>query len=109
MSNNTPQPEAEPAEAPEKKPMVLPTPEDRVFVSQPYAGFRAMQVCVLPEVPDEEILEVCNRENPQLTTGGWHTVVRSVEHAEECGVDTVTAPGNCRECPPRLHKIVLCM
>lgn len=89
--------------------MVLPKPDDRVFISMPVAGFRAMQVCVKPEVPDEEILQVCNRENPQLVSGGWHTVVRSKEHARKCKVDEVAAPGQCVECPDRLHKIVLCM
>lgn len=40
----------------------LPKPDDRVFISQLVAGFRAMQVCVLEDVPDEEILAVCNAQ-----------------------------------------------
>lgn len=89
--------------------MKLPEKDQRVFVVEGYHGFRAQQVCVVPEATDEEILEACNRENPQLVTGGWHTVVRDKEHARELGVDECAAPGNCVECPPRLHKIVLCM
>jgi len=89
--------------------MTLPKADDRVFISMEFAGFRAMQVCVLPEVPDDEILAFCNAHNPQMVSGGWHTVVRSKKHAEECKVDAGAAPGNCVECPGRIHKIVLCM
>lgn len=87
----------------------LPKEDDRVFVTNVFAGFRAMQVCVREDVPDEEILEVCNNENPQLVEGGWHTVVRDEEHAGECGVDGTAAPGPCADCEGRMHKIVLCM
>lgn len=87
----------------------LPKPDERVFMSQVYAGLRAMQVCVLKDVPDQEILDFCNKVNPQQVTGGWHTVVRDAAHAKECEVDVCSAPGQCVECPDRLHKIVLCM
>jgi len=91
--------------------MPLPMPQEgqRVLVTLPYAGFRAMQVCVVEEATDEEILKICNRENPQLVNGGWHTVVKSKKHAKECGVDENSAPGKCEDCPGRLHKIILCM
>jgi len=89
--------------------MKLPAADQRVFVVEGYFGLRAQQVCVLPEVPDSEILEACNRENPQMVEGGWHTVVRDKEHAKQLKVDECSAPGPCKECPPRLHKIVLCM
>ena len=92
-----------------KEDIKLPTADDRVFITLPYAGLRAMQVCALPEATDEEILEKCNRENSQRVTGGWHTVVRSRPHARECHVDEDAAPGACEDCPGRLHKIVLCM
>jgi hypothetical protein len=87
----------------------LPAKNERVFISMEYAGFRAMQVCVLPDVPDAEILEVCNRLNPQLTQRGWHTVIKDKEHAKQNHVDECSAPGQCVECPERLHKIVLCL
>lgn len=89
--------------------MNLPTSDQRIFISMMFAGFRAMQVCVLPEVPDEEILQYCNEHNRQMVTGGWHTVIRDEKHAIECKVDTTAKPGQCVECPERLHKIVLCM
>lgn len=89
--------------------MELPSKEQRVFVVKGYNGFRAQQVCVLPEATDEEILKACNAENPQLVTGGWHTVVRDEEHAKELGVDETAAPGKCVECEGRLHKIAICM
>lgn len=92
-----------------KEEVKLPGADERVFISLEYAGFRAMQVCVVADATDEEILEKCNRDNPQRVSGGWHTVVRSAEHAVECNVDSVAAPGQCQECPGRLHKIVLCM
>jgi hypothetical protein len=89
--------------------MDLPAPDDRVFIMRSFAGLRAMQVCVLPEVPDEEILQVCNRENPQLGTIRWHTVVKDVKHAMECVVSPEAAPGPCQSRVGRLHKIVLCL
>ena len=87
----------------------LPTKEQRVCVTLPFAGLRAMQVCVLDGVSDEEILEVCNRENRQLISGGWHTVVRDKAHAKELGVDESAAPGKCADCQNRWHKIAICM
>ena len=90
-------------------PTPMPTEGQRIITTLPYAGFRAMQVCVMAEVPEEEILAHCNADNPQLVTGGWHTVVRSAEHAKECGVDENAEPGPCADCPGRMHRIVLCM
>ncbi len=91
--------------------MSLPMPKEgqRVLVTLPWAGLRAMQVCVMKNATDEEILEVCNRENPQRTTGGWHTVVRSAEHARELHLDETSAPGQCHDCPDRMHKIAVCL
>jgi len=68
-----------------------------------------MQVCVVSDATDEEILRICNSENPQLVSGGWHTVVRDKDHARQLGVSEDAAPGNCVECKGRLHKIALCM
>jgi len=68
-----------------------------------------MQVCVVADASDSEILEVCNRENPQMVTGGWHTIVRDKAHARQIGVDECAAPGDCVECPGRKHKIAICM
>jgi hypothetical protein len=92
----------------------MPKPGQRVCVTLPFAGLRAMQVCAVEDATDKEILEVCNRENPQMVTGGWHTVVRTKEQVDKQGliakVSSESAlPGKCVECPGRLHIIVLCM
>jgi hypothetical protein len=87
--------------------MPLPQEGQRVLVTLPYAGLRAMQVCVVKDVTDDEILAVCNKENPQLVTGGWHTVVRT--EADLDGVDNAALPGQCVEYPDRQHMIVLCL
>jgi hypothetical protein len=89
----------------------MPKPGQRVCVTMPWAGFRAMQVCVVEDATDEEILEVCNKENPQLVTGGWHTVVRTKNQASglTSSGDESPLPGKCKDCPGRLHMIVLCL
>lgn len=97
--------------------MSLPMPKagQRVCVTMPYAGLRAMQVCVVEDATDEEILKVCNEENPQMVSRGWHTVVRTEEQVKKedigCkeGWGDSALPGKCVECPGRLHIIVLCM
>ena len=90
--------------------MAMPMPKEgeRICITLPFAGLRAMQVCVMAEVPDSEILEFCQANNP-ATIGGsnWHSVVRDAAHARELGVDECSAPGNCVECPGRVHKIVI--
>lgn len=92
----------------------MPKPGQRVCVTLPYAGLRAMQVCVVKDATDKEILEGCNKENPQLVSGGWHTVVRTQEQVDNEGLkstapDESALPGQCVECPDRQHMIVLCM
>lgn len=75
----------------------------------PFAGVRAMQICVLKGVPDSEILEACNRENPQAAQFGWNTVARSKEHAKQLHLDEMAAPRQCAVCPDREYKIVVCL
>jgi hypothetical protein len=36
-----------------------------------------MQVCAEADATDEEILEVCNRENPSGTSLGWCKVLKN--------------------------------
>lgn len=86
----------------------LPTTE-RVFTSQDYAGFRAMQVCVVADATDKEILDHCNADNPQQVTGGWHSVVNSLEDCKRLGINDNGVPGPCANVPGRIHKIVICM
>ena len=74
-----------------------------------YAGFRAMTVCCVKDATDEEILSHCNKTNPQRTEGGWHTVINSEEDCTKNDVDKGAKPGQCVECPERVHKSVLCL
>ena len=87
----------------------MPKPGQRVCVTLPFAGLRAMQVCAVADATDEEILKVCNEENPQLVQRGWHTVVRTEADCEREHVDKEAVPGKCVECEGRLHIIALCM
>jgi hypothetical protein len=70
----------------------------RILVTRAMCGICHMQVCVVKDATDEEILEVCNRENPAGTSLGWGTVCRGDEHA----------PVICDDDPERLHLMVSC-
>lgn len=72
--------------------------EPRVMVTRPVLGLFYMQVCAAAEATDEEILAVCNRENPSGTTNGWTTVIR----------DGDGEPVQCDGDPDRLHFLVSC-
>lgn len=79
------------------------TPEPRVIVTKPYLGLLHMQVCVVADATDEEILEVCNRDNRCGTEFGWVTVLRgsTAELAQQ-------APIACQSNPSRVHLLVRC-
>jgi len=87
----------------------LPRPDQRVATALEYAGLRATQVCVVADATDEEILAHCNSTNPQGVSGGWHSVVRTIEDCDRLGVDHVAVPGDCEDCPGRKHMIAVCM
>lgn len=76
---------------------------NRVLITKPMVGICHMQVCAASDATDEEILEVCNRENPSGTTNGWGIVHRA-DH-ETWGT---IAPVACADNPDRLHIIVGC-
>lgn len=57
-----------------------------------------MQVCCEKDATDEEILDVCNRENPAGTRIGWGEVIREGQGA----------PVVCKDDPGRLHILVSC-
>lgn len=76
---------------------------DRVIVSNPFVGILGMQVCAVKDATDDEILEVCNRDNPSGTSNGWGTVKR--DNDELFGE---TEPVQCDDYKDRLHLIVLC-
>lgn len=75
-------------------------PLARVAVTRAMMGICHMQVCAAKDATDEEILEVCNRENPAGTTNGWSSVTR--------GQDEKTKPVQCQGHADRLHFIVGC-
>jgi hypothetical protein len=76
---------------------------DRVTVTQYMMGLCHMQVCAVPDATDEEILAVCNRENPSGTAGGW-SVVRRADDASWGPV----GPVQCESDPTRMHFLVAC-
>ena len=76
----------------------------RVEVSRPIIGAYGMQVCAVKDATDDEILEVCNRDNPSGTTNGWGRVYRS-DCRESGGFD---GPVQCGNNPDRLHFLVSC-
>jgi hypothetical protein len=64
-----------------------------------------MQVCAEKQASDEEILAVCNRDNPAGTENGWSTVCRSTEPDPNWGN---RKPVQCADHPERLHLLVVC-
>lgn len=81
--------------------------QPRVIVTRPMVGVCAMQVCAVKDATDEEILAVCNDENPAGTTNGWGEVIRSVE--EDSLFKTANSqPVQCVDHDDRMHFLVLC-
>ncbi len=79
---------------------------ERVIVTRPMVSIVAMQVCVVMAATNEEILEVCNRENPSGTSLGWTVVIRT-----EADLDTLPLnylPIQCEDNSDRQHLIVVC-
>jgi 3-deoxy-D-arabino-heptulosonate 7-phosphate (DAHP) synthase class II len=70
----------------------------RVVITERIMGIYHMQVCCVPEATDEEILAVCNQENPSGTTGGWTRVYRL----------GINQPTPCADDPQRRHVLVAC-
>ena len=79
----------------------------RVVVTRAMVGIAHMQVCAVADATDEEILDVCNRENPAGTTGGWQRVCR--HEADEIDFwGWGKAPVACQDDPTRIHLLVAC-
>lgn len=76
---------------------------DKVIVTRPMVGICHMQVCAHKDATDDEILAVCNRQNPAGTTNGWSSIVR--EESEFWGD---MRPVQCQDDPERVHYIVAC-
>ncbi len=79
---------------------------ERVVVTKCWCNLFTMQVCAVEGATDEEILMVCNRENPAGTTGGWGEVIR--EPSGEFTQPASSAPVPCDDMPGRVHYLVQC-
>lgn len=80
---------------------------ERVVVTKFMLGLCGMQVCAVANATDEEILEVCNRENPSGTSGGWGAVIREIKE-DDMFYTKENLPIVCGDDPKRKHFIVLC-
>lgn len=77
---------------------------ERVVITRSMVSIFSMQVCAEKDATDEEILDVCNTENPAGTSNGWCRVIREAQdETEENAV-----PVACQNDPSRLHFLVVC-
>ena len=76
--------------------------EERVVVTRPMIGLLYMQVCAVDDATDEEILEVCNRNNPAGTMNGWGIVIRNDKEYPNLN------PVACQDIKGRTHFLVAC-
>lgn len=75
---------------------------ERVVITRPFWGICHMGVCAAKDATDEEILAVCNGENPSGTSAGWCNVIRDDKEYPQCN------PVKCSDAPERLHFMVSC-
>lgn len=79
----------------------------RVNITILMLGICAMQVCAASDATDEEILGVCNRENPSGTAAGWSKVVRKHDKNDLCCVKE-NLPVECVTHYNRTHFLIFC-
>jgi hypothetical protein len=79
----------------------------KVIVTRPFMGICAMQVCAVKDATDEEILSVCNSDNPSGTSNGWSAVIREAEEGSMFKTKD-QLPVQCRDDAERMHFVVLC-
>lgn len=79
---------------------------NKIEVTKCMVGICHMQVCAHKDATDDEILEVCNRENPAGTSNGWSGVHREADPEDSFW----KLPGavQCADDPDRLHILVSC-
>lgn len=82
--------------------------DKRVIVTRPMMGLTAMQVCCVKDATNEEILKVCNEENPAGTTAGWSLVLRTKEDIEKYNYPESCLPVACSDNSDREHILILC-
>lgn len=71
---------------------------EKIIVTKPFVGICHMQVCAESDATDEEILKVCNSQNPSGTSNGWTEVIREGEGG----------PVECADVKGRTHFLVSC-
>ena len=74
----------------------------RVIVTRSIIGICHMQVCAEADTTDEEILKVCNKENPSGTSLGWCRVIRDDKEKPNCN------PVQCADDKERMHFMIAC-
>ena len=77
---------------------------ERVVVNNFFVNIFTMQVCAVKDATDEEILQVCNSQNPAGTRSGWSKVIRTSDDHDM----PEALPVQCAEDPDRLHYLVSC-
>lgn len=75
----------------------------RVVIVRAVLGICHMSVCAVKDASDEEILEVCNSQNPSGTSNGWGTV-----HKADDETWGKIGPVQCADDSERLHIVVGC-
>jgi len=80
---------------------------NKIIVTKIFLGICHMQVCAEADATDEEILEVCNKENPAGTINGWTSVIRNIGDTFE-GKNEKALPVQCEDRPDRKHFLVAC-
>lgn len=78
---------------------------EKVIVTRPMIGICHMQVCCDKDATDQEILDVCNRENVSGTSNGWALVIRKLDADS---IFQTPGPVQCADDPNRLHIMVAC-
>lgn len=86
------------------QPPVFIDPDKRVIVTNIFLGICHMSVCAVADATDEEILFVCNLENPAGTRNGWSEVIRDgmENHPKE------NYPVCCSDVEGRVHFLIVC-
>ena len=79
----------------------------RVVVTALFINICTMQVCAIADATDEEILAVCNQQNPSGTSNGWSEVIR-VADEDNMFKNANKLPVRCDDNPERMHFLILC-
>jgi hypothetical protein len=84
----------------------IPLQQPRVEITRMMVGICHMQVCAVKDATDQEILEVCNLQNPTGIQHKWSTVIRREPPGDS--IFQNVAPKQCDEHVGRMHFLVAC-